>query len=188
MWVMQSLVHHYQKLGYVWLTSNGTLSECVCIWQRFNHEMFDSVGLRMIIKILLEVKGGAKGIIQGEWDLMIQHVSSTISSPFMPCICKIVSVCRVLSDPVGTPVSNCRYFRRNVLPERGKEQKAILLLRIGYPSKKTPSLSNIQRLRSHSSASFDLKTAVSCSRLRTGVDGMARICSKGSSVYPGYYS
>ena len=93
--------------------------------------MFDSVGFLTMHKTLLLLKGGAYSMIQGECDLTIQQVSSTISSPLSPCICKIVSVWSVLSDPVGMPVNSCKYLRRKVLPDRGKEVNAILLLLIG---------------------------------------------------------
>ena len=117
-------------------------------------------------------------MIQGKCDLMIQQVSSWISSPFMPSICMFVSVMRVLSDPVGTPVSISRYLRRKVFPERGKEQKLTLLPRMGYPSKKTapPELfSKIHLFRSQRTWFFDLKRAMSCLKLMTGVEGMARM-------------
>ena len=114
-------------------------------------------------------------MIQGECDLTIQHVSSTMSSPLRPCICKIVSVCSVLSDPVGTPVSNCKYFLKKVFPDLGKDVKAILLLLIRSPSRNTPYLSNTHLLRCQSASSFDLNSTVSCFRLRTGVSGKARM-------------
>ena len=98
---------------------------------QLSQEMFDSVGFLTMHKTLLLEKGGAYSMIQGECDLTIQQVSSTISSPLSPCICKIVSVWSVLSDPVGMPVKSCKYLRRKVLPDRGKEVNAILLLLIG---------------------------------------------------------
>ena len=133
---MQSFVQNFQKFGYSSLTLYGALTECVPILTQFSQEMLDSVGFRTMIKTLFVLNGGAYSMIHGLWDLTIQHVSSTISSPFRPCIYKIVSVCSVLSEPVGTPVKSCRYLRRNVFPDLGKDTKAILLLLMGSPSRK----------------------------------------------------
>jgi len=99
-----------------------------------------------------------------------------MSSPYMPCIWRMVSVCKVLSDPVGMPVRSWKYFLRNVFPDRGNEQNAILLLRIGCPSKNIPSASKSHLLRSHMAASFDLNKVTSYSKLTVGVSGLALMC------------
>ena len=94
----------------------------------------------------------------------------------------MVSVCKVLSDPVGMPVRSKKYFLRNVLPDLGKEQNAILLLRIGSPSKKTPFFaSNSHLLRSHSAASLDLKRATRVFKLILGVSVFGLMCIVESS-------
>ena len=151
------------------------------MFTQLSQEMFDSVGFLTMTKTLFVLKGGAYSMIHGLCDLTIQHVSSTRSSPFSPYIYRIVSVCSVLSEPVGTPVRSCRYLRRKVLPDRGNEQNAILLLLIGSPSRKTPSASNIHLFLSQSASSFDRKSAYNCFKLIAGVVGFALMCPYGSN-------
>lgn len=54
--------------------------------------------------ILLLSKLNYIGMIIGWCDLMIQHLSSTMYSPFMPKYCKEVEVCRETVAPVAMPV------------------------------------------------------------------------------------
>lgn len=121
-------------------------------------------------------------MIQGKWDFMIQQVSFMISSPFMPCICRMVSVCRQLSEPVGTPVIRERYFLKKEFPERGKDAKQTLLPMICSPSRKIPFKSNSDFFFAHHYSSFDFKKFM---RSRSGivwVSGFAIMCPSDSRV------
>jgi len=147
---------------------------------QFSQEMFDSVGLRTTIITLFVLNYGANGVIQGECVFTTQTESSTTSSANNPFIYNIVFMCSVQSDPVGMPVNNWKYLRRKELPERGNEQKPILLLGLGWPSKKEHCCSNNHLFLFQSTSSFDLNRATSWFKLTVGEQALALMWPQGS--------
>ena len=157
------------------LKSNGALEWWVAVVHKFSHEIITSSGFLTTTMFLLALNGGANGIHHGLCVFIIHTVSSTISSPFIPDICNVTLVWSVLSAPVCTPVSNSKYFLRNVLPLRGKEEKATLFVVLEELSKNFASPSNIHWDSVHWFRSFDLNRSTSYLKFRTGVRGPALI-------------
>lgn len=128
-------IQRCHQLGYSLSKSKLAFRLWHPVLTRFNHDKITSRGFLTTHIIFYALNWGAYGMHHGEWVFTIHTVSSTISSPFIFYIWSIILTCRVLSAPVWTPVSISEYLRRKVLPDLGKEAKAILLDLLGVPSR-----------------------------------------------------
>ena len=170
---LQSLIQRSKFLGKAFSKSTGEEIEWLPVIVKFIHDKFELRGLRTITSILLTSKIYASGTHQGVWDLMIQTESSTVSSASWPAICKITLIINELSAPVLIPVRSSQYLRKKVLPLRGNEHSATLLLEFASPSRRRRwDLLNIHLQRSHIVAFLDLNKARRLLRLIVVVSGL----------------
>jgi hypothetical protein len=77
----------------------------------------------------------------GSWDFIIHTESSATYSPINPTNYNYIGEHKFISDPVGTPVINSKYFLRNVLPDLANVWYIVLSPFISFPSKNLTTLS-----------------------------------------------
>ena len=92
--------------------------------------------------ILFAVKFKHLHLGVGSWDFIIHTVSSAIYSPINPINYNYIGEHKFISDPVGTPVINSKYFLRNVLPDLGNVWNIVLSPFMSCPSKNLTTLSS----------------------------------------------
>jgi hypothetical protein len=106
--------------------------------------------------------------------LIIQHRSSTISSPSIPMACCIEVIIKGMFAPVVTPVTCSRHLRSRVLPDRGKVLNAIFCPSgIFYPSSNLNYPSNIHAFFVSRDSSLLFKIASKSVKLTVLVSGLA---------------